>query len=435
MDGQNHHSQETPHLAPALTAVILSVTGLAAFGSYARSLESRSIAALAANEAIIARNGQLPPIKNQGTALQQAALETGWLLPVYGSSELNLQAPYNRPFQPTNLFRDYPTGFTIFPVGKAETTCLLILQKLAAVGPALEGRKVAISLSPYWFFDRLTARSDAYAGNFSALHAGELAFNTSMTLHLRQDAARRMLQYPATVTNRPLLRFALENLADGSPFRVACYDAVLPLGMVHNAILRYQDHWSVVTYLWNHPEMTAPPISPHSVHQLDWPNLHRQADASYRAHSNNNELGLDNDKWNRGLRQEFLRQKGGVTDELFLRTLDHNQEWIDLELLLRELTEFNAQPLFLSMPIHGGWYDQLGVTYAARTAYYQKLRQITARYHAPVVDFADHDADRSFCHDNLGHLAPGGLLHYSQVLDGFFHDAIPRQSELTRDKP
>ena len=54
-----------------------------------RSLEGRSIAALAAEEAIIDPNGDLYPVKNQGTALQQAAFETDGLLPVYGSSELN----------------------------------------------------------------------------------------------------------------------------------------------------------------------------------------------------------------------------------------------------------------------------------------------------------------------------------------------------------
>ena len=123
------------------------------------------------------------------------------------------------------------------------------------------------------------------------------------------------------------------------------------------------------------------------------------------------------------------------SDEAFLRTLERNQEWVDLELLLRELNELGARPLLLSMPIHGGWYDQCGVTYTARRAYYEKLREIGARYHAPVVDFADHDADRSFCHDTMGHLAPGGLVYYSQVLDGFFHDAIPRQSELPSLRP
>ena len=423
MHSQNQPLEQTPHLAPALAAMVLSVVGLVAFGFYARRLEYRSIIALAADEAIIERDGKLDPVKNQGTALQAAALDTRCLLPVYGSSELNLLADYNRPFHPTILFRDCPTGFTIFPVGRAETTCLIMLQKLAAVGSGLQGRKVAISLTPYWFLKRLTTRQDAYAGNFSDLHAGELAFHTGLSLQLRQDAARRMLQFPSTVAKRPLLRFALENLADGSPLSLVCYDAVLPLGMMHNAIVRYQDHLSVVLYLWKHPVKTSSPTSLRSAPPLDWPMLRRQAEAVYRVHSNNNEFGLDNEKWDGKFRQEMLGLRNTRSEEAFLRTLERSQEWGDLELLLRELNELGARPLLLSMPVHGGWYDQCGVTYTARRAYYEKLRWISARYRCAVVDFADHDADRSFCTDPMGHLAPKGLLNYDQVLDGFFHDA------------
>ena len=106
------------------------------------------------------------------------------------------------------------------------------------------------------------------------------------------------------------------------------------------------------------------------------------------------------------------------------------REWVDLELLLRVLTECGARPLLMSMPINGGWFDQCGVTYAARTAYYRRLRETGARYHAEVVDFADHDADRSFCFDYKGHLSPNGWVHYGRVFDGFFHDTLPPRSEL-----
>src|SRR5262249_41246737 len=159
-----------------------------------------------------------------------------------------------------------------------------------------------------------------------------------LSLRLKQDAARRMLQYPVTVAKRPLLRFALENLADGSPLSLACYDAVLPLGMAYNAILRYQDHWAVVSYLWRHPVRTTSPIAPRGGRQLGWPTLHRQADASYRPHCNNNEFGLDNQKWDRKLRQATLKRKNTRSDEALLRDLERNQEWVDLELLLRVLT-------------------------------------------------------------------------------------------------
>jgi D-alanine transfer protein len=435
MDCQQRPLEHNPHLAPALTALILSVVVTAAFGFYARSLEDRSIMALAADEAIIARDDNLAPVKNQGTALQQAAVDTDGLLPVYGSSEQILHTDYNRPFHATNLFRNQPTGFTVFPVGKAQSTCLIMLQKLAALGPSLKGRKVAVSVSPAWFFDRPMAWPDGYAGNFSALHAGELAFNIDLSLPLRQDAARRMLKYPETLASQPLLRFALESMTDGSPFSLACYEAVLPLGIVHNAILRSVDHWRVVHHLWVHPLKAVSPISSRNDHQLDWPMLHRKADAQYRDHSNNNEFGLDNEQWDRELHQAIVRQRNTRSDEAFLGTLASNQEWVDLELLLRELSELGAQPLLLSMPIHGGWYDRLGITYTARRAYYQKLRETGARYRAAVVDFADHDADRSFCHDPMGHLAPRGLVYYSQVFDRFFHDALPRQSELPAPAP
>ena len=151
MHCEHQASEQTPHIAPALTAVIFVIVVQVALGFYARSLEYRSIRALAADEVIIERNGKLAPVKNQGIALQQAALETGYMLPIYGSSELNLQAIYNRPFHATILFRDLPTGFTVFPVGKAATTCLIILQKLAAVGPPLEGRKWRSRCRPIGF--------------------------------------------------------------------------------------------------------------------------------------------------------------------------------------------------------------------------------------------------------------------------------------------
>jgi D-alanine transfer protein len=433
MPGRNQLLEQTPHLASALAAVTLGIVALQAFGFYARSLESRSIMALAADEAIIDRNSALNRLKNQGAALQQAAVDTGGLLPVYGSSELNLMAPYTRPFHPTILFRDRPTGFTVFPVGRAETSCVIVLQKLAAVGPGLHGQKVAVSLTPAWFFKRLSIRPYGYTGNFSDLHAGELAFHTGLSLQLKQDAARRMLQFPATLASRPLLKFALENLADGSPLGLVCYDAVLPLGMMHNAIVRYQDHWNVVRYLWKHPVKTLPPTSPRSASPPDWPMLHRQADALYRAHSNNNAFGLDNDRWDEVYRQQMLQRTDIPSEELFLHTLARSQEWDDLELLLRELNELGARPLLLSTPIHGRWYDACGVTYAARRAYYQRLRRLGARYHALVVDFADHDADASFCRDLMAHPAPGGLLYYDQALDGFFHDAIAVHS--AEEKP
>ena len=78
MHVQNQTSEQTPHLAPALTAVILGVAVLAAFGAYARSLERRSIMWLAADEAIFEREGKLAPVKNHVTAITNLELRNAY---------------------------------------------------------------------------------------------------------------------------------------------------------------------------------------------------------------------------------------------------------------------------------------------------------------------------------------------------------------------
>ena len=416
------------HLGPALVAVILAAALLVGFRLQARSVERRVVRALAADDAVVNTYGEWFRLKNQGTALQEAAFTADDLLPVYGSSELGVLRGYNRPFHLTRLFREHDAGFRVFPMGKEATTCLIMLQKLAAVGPAMRGRKVAISMTPNWFFEGITAWDGGYVGNFSPLHAGEVAFNTRISLGLRRDAARRMLQYPETVKDRPLLRFALESLADGSAMGLACYEAALPLGLLYTAILRDQDHRAVVAQQRSRPIRTGPSDRRHAGPPPDWAALQQQALACYREHSNKNEYGLDNQRWENRFREETLRQRGTRTDEAFLRTLRDHQEWVDLELLLRTLSEFGARPMLLSMPIHGPWYEQCGVTYAARRVYYERLREVGARYGAAVVNFADHDDDRTFCFDYKGHLSPCGWVQYGKALDGFFHGtALPRR--------
>lgn len=101
------------------------------------------------------------PQKNQGVALQKVAFEQPDLLPIYGSSEL-IKPSANKA---ADFFSSYPTGFSVFTVGKAGAASLIILQKLAGVGSDLRGKKLVISLSPTWFF-REEVPISYYNGNF-----------------------------------------------------------------------------------------------------------------------------------------------------------------------------------------------------------------------------------------------------------------------------
>ena len=116
------------------------------------------------------------PEKSQGIALQRMAFNRSDLLPLYGSSELVRPATNKA----ANFFRNYPTGFNVFSVGKAGAASLILLQRLGAVGSDLHGKKMVISISPTWFFhDNIPATY--YDGNFSLLQAGELIYSRHLS--------------------------------------------------------------------------------------------------------------------------------------------------------------------------------------------------------------------------------------------------------------
>ena len=192
------------HLRAALAAVVLVALALAGGASYADRTETRYIHALAPD---------LSQQKGLGSALPIAAFRQPDLLPVYGSSELD---HYLGPYHASELFRTYPSGFTIFPIRKDGTAALTLLQDLAGVGPDLRGKKLVISLSLTWFIFGDAASPEYYAGNFSRLHAGQLAFSTDLSLDLKHDAATRMLQFPATLEQDPLLKLGLVQANLGS---------------------------------------------------------------------------------------------------------------------------------------------------------------------------------------------------------------------------
>src|SRR5207248_867443 len=109
-------------------------------------LAGRTIAVRAEQRTISATAPKAFSLKNQGLAFQRAAAHSRDVMPIYGSSELLGQLPERGGV----FFRTAPTGFQLSPVGKAGTGSMIMLHKIAAIGPGLQGKKIAISLSPIW---------------------------------------------------------------------------------------------------------------------------------------------------------------------------------------------------------------------------------------------------------------------------------------------
>ena len=388
-------------------AIAASITGIAlAWGvHFSNGLEDRYVNALSAD---------LSEPKLQGVALQKHAFDHPELLVIYGSSELAKEMPNNA----AQFFEDYPTGFRVFRVGQPGSASLLILQKVAAVGDNIGGRKVAFSISPGWFFTQMFDPK-YYEGNFSVLQAYEFAFNGNLSRELKRDVARRMLMYPKTLENEWLLETALRHLAGDTPKDRALYAFLWPLGRLQNAVGRAQDHFEAVLHILAEDETlpaSAPPIRRRGHQPPNWPDLRKRA-AKFAINVISTKRKEVAQK-----RAKRARDRSPNATPTLVQTVAKANEWTDLELLLRTFRETGAEPLLLSMPVEDIRLEVYGVSTEVRTAYLKRLDALAAQYHAPLDDFRDHENDPGFLVDFLDHLSPDGWLYYNKALDDFYHE-------------
>jgi len=375
-----------PHLSSALVAFALTAAILYSGKLLAIYLEQRTIHSTAPRDFFI---------KNQGLAFERAAARTPDILLLYGSSELIDPIPYRA----SDFFRKEPTGFEVCPVGKAGTTSLIILQKMAALGANLQGRKVAISLSASSFFTS-AVRPEFYAGNFSLPAACGTLFGNALDLELKTEIARRMLQFPDTLGKDGLLRLGANCLASERPLDRVVLMAIWPLAKLQNAILDLQDHFEALAYILNRGKPIPNWLRPLNSHKSQ----------ALKTRSGNN--------WETWKTESF----DGIhpaRDAGFRARVAAAGEWIDLELLFRTLTQLKARPLILSTPIDA--YAAKGVSRSARDLYYSRMRELAERYRFLLVEFEDHDADPSFLFAHREHPTPKGWIYYDRVLNDFFH--------------
>jgi D-alanine transfer protein len=347
-------------------------------------------------------------LKNQGLAFQRAAAHSPNVLTIYGTSELLIPAA---PERGNIFFRTAPTGFQLSPVGSGGAGPLIMLQKVGALGSALRGKKVAISLSPGWF---CTAKPGAqgYTANFSPMAATEMVFGTALDFRLKREIAARMLQFPETLEQRPLLEFALRRLASGHLLDRVVFCALWPAGKIQTALYELEDHWAAVHHI-RYQTKPPPRLQKETV---DWPQLIAKASKARPADAGKIQQPSRFDR----------KITPGSRDVGFVRGIKGAPAWIDLDLLLRCVATVEARGLVLSMPLAGDFYDHAGVSRSARDEFYRKLPALVEQYHFPVLEFEDHDEDPAFLIRHQSHLTAKGWAYYDRALDDFFHGRLPQ---------
>ena len=338
-----------PHLVAAVGAILAAAAAGLAFTLYARHSENKYVHAVAAQDhAEISR----------GIVLERAALRQPDLLLIYGASELVL---LQTKYEATRFFSTYPTGFMVFNAATKGGSSLTVAQRLAALGAGLEGRRIIFAIGPAIMtmapFGDVAERH--YEGNFSELHALELAFNPRLSQETKRMAAERMLEFPQTLEGSRLLKFSLALLARPSLANTVLHYMSWPLGQLQLAVLRLQDHRATVNYI--HRLSAAEVAIRREPRAIDWDALVAQAEAEQIENSDSNPYGVDNSQWNKIKELFEVPAALGSRDGDFLNDVTIAREWKDLQLALRVMTELGADALIMSSPMNVPLWEEIGV--------------------------------------------------------------------------
>jgi poly-D-alanine transfer protein DltD len=417
----NASSRRPDGIIAGLLAIAIAAGGGWGIRRYATRLATSEVQAAAACDV---------PFKYQTLTLQHAALASGTVLPIYGSSELFC---CGNPFRPTAVFASRPTAFGVLPIGHAGTADLFFMQTFAALGHGLRGRKLVLSASPPWFSHRDGADSSEYAGNFRPELAYAFMFEAPISLRLRQAGARRMLAYPETLRDT-LLRVAAEDLAHPTPMHHVAYLALAPAGHVMTWILHVLDAGRTVAFVWGRgrfcPHASSSSMSP------DWVRMAALGTRIAEQRDTTNPFGFPDSKYSELVRIRpkisealALYQSGGTNRDGALLppptkwelTMSRSAEWTDLRLALRVLRELGARPLVWSLPLPGAYDNYTPLSVVARRSYYDRYEHIVEWAKVPWLDFRADEEDPYFLTDPGSHLSARGWVFADRALDMFWH--------------
>lgn len=358
--------------------------------------------------------GSQTPVTFQGTILQEKALESPDILPVYGSSEFSAVSE----FHPSLLFEGKPTGFAPMLVGRGGTQDIIHALNMAALGDSLEGKKIAIILSAQWFTQEGILPA-YFKQNFSPLHAYRMVFNSALSAERKNQLIKRLLEFPGAFEEETTLHELLKQHLQTSQTKTPNLRSMqlAAMGRVEMAALEAQDALKTINYSRLISEksaainasITAPPLA-------SWLELKEKAAAQGKKLTQNNSFGILDQYYSEHIHPKLSEQRNSAAQSEFYPS----PEYEDLELLLNILQETKVQPLFIIVPVNGPWYDYTGFPIEERQAYYSRAEKLIKDKGFEVANFGDYEYDSYFLQDTM-HLGWKGWVNVDEALDRFYH--------------
>ncbi|GGA99308.1 D-alanyl-lipoteichoic acid biosynthesis protein DltD [Macrococcus hajekii] len=307
----------------------------------------------------------------KGTAIQNVMFKEKNFYPLFGSSELEKKDP----FHPVWVFRERGLKERPFLIGTGGSTDLIHAINIASHIGQMKDKKMAIIISPQWFTDK-GIDDNNFSARYSPQQVINLFSNPNVPPHLKTAFAKRLSQFDAIKNDSSLNDLVQENLDE-------------KLTASHPGLTINQ--WMYKNSLDKNDIIKAKSMIPHThfgergeinIKNKSWSEARQIAVEYGQKKATNNPYYMRNQYYNM---IQSHQKKLSRPDEFF----QNSPEFGDLELLLAAMTAGKADPLFISIPANGKWYDHIDIPTERRQPVYDKIHRTISNSGFKLYDLTD----------------------------------------------
>lgn len=329
---------------------------------------------------------------------------------ILGSSELIPIGDYEKEYtHPENLFNQGESNYNEILFGRGYCQSLQHAIDIGALQDNLKNNKIVLILSPQWF-TKEHIPGQFFTRNFYDNQYIDFLQNKNISKETKLKVADRvnemMEEYASTYERVKIYEDVYVN------------DSVNPIKFLITATYKKFNEIKNNYILWNKYLKNRKVNYKDEyieVENINFDEMLSETENKGKVFSTNNDFGMFDDIYNEGFKDKLEKSKDSEINNSYAES----KEYYDLELFLQVCNELGVEPLIVSVPVNGKWYDHTGFPKEGRDIYYEKIREMCKKYNANLADFSNKEYEDYFLRDSM-HIGLKGWVYVNKAIYEFY---------------
>lgn len=317
-----------------------------------------------------------------------------------GSSEFHhgLGHKYN----PSNLFMN--SDVDLMCIGGAFSQCLSHAITMGAIGGELSKKKVALILSPTWFYAADNRKVSKFYLRYSKSLYEAMMNNEGLSSETRQRIAERVSNLMDGRNENEEKFDGLGYIMQGEKDRNKC--AIMWLGHCIKRSFAGED------FSINEDVRNAGEVSEYG--SLDFGALRLEAEECSKGRCTN-DFNMKDSVYEKKFASKLESLKGKNKG----KTFEGSMEFEDLQMFIDVCKEQGIEVLLILQPVNGKWYDYTGVSAEKRQGLYEDIWRIAKENQVELADLSGEEYTEDFFEDAVHPTEKGWVMINEKAYEFF----------------